>query len=330
MIILPEEILPGLFRLEIPLPDNPLKALNSYVVIGQDRALVIDTGFNRPECLAAMRSGLAELAVDPAGTDFFITHLHADHSGLAATLATETARVWCSAADARDINRIVALAPDDPWWEGMRAFARRNGFPPEEARQAVSRHPGFRLVPERQLAFTAVAEGDRLSIGRYELVCLATPGHTAGHTCLYEPREKILFAGDHLLRDITPNISHWREDGDPLARYLESLARVAALEVALVLPGHRRLFVDCRARAEELIAHHRRRADEVAGLLAAGPLTAYQVAAGMKWDMTYRSWADFPPPQKWFAVGEAIAHLRYLEERGAIGREDRGELIVYR
>ncbi len=329
MITLPEEILPGLFRLEIPLPNNPLKTLNSYVVTGRERNLVVDTGFNRPECLAAMRAGLQELAVDLAGTDFFITHLHADHAGLAATLATDTSRVMCSALDAEVINRVVALTPSDPYWEDLLAFARRNGFPPDEAEEAVRRHPGYRLVPERQIDFTVVAAGDRIAAGSYNFVCVPTPGHTAGHMCLYEPEEKILLAGDHLLRDITPNISHWRTTGNPLADYLASLAKIAGLDVKTVLPGHRRLFDDCRARAEELIAHHHRRAAEVAGLLAAGPLTAYEVAGGMRWDMTYRNWADFPPPQKWFAVGEAIAHLCYLEGQGAIARSESGELIIY-
>ena len=326
---MPEEILPGLFRLEIPLPNNQLKTLNSYVITGPDRNLVVDTGFNRPECLAAMRDGLQELAIDPARTDFFITHLHADHSGLVATLATAASRVWCSAADAKIINNIVALTPSDPYWDDLLAFARRNGFPPAEAEEAVLRHPGYRLVPERRISFATVTSGDLINAGRYRFTCLATPGHTAGHMCLYEPDGKILLAGDHLLRDITPNISHWRPEGNPLADYLASLAVVAGLEVKIVLPGHRRIFADCRARAGELIAHHHRRAGEVAALLAAGPLSAYEVAGGMKWDMTYRSWADFPPPQKWFAVGEAIAHLRYLEGQGAIGRRERDGLIVY-
>lgn len=330
VMTLPEEIRPGLFRLEIPLPNNPLRTLNSYVITGPERNLVVDTGFNRPECLAAMRAGLRELAIDLAKTDFFITHLHADHSGLAATLATGTSRVMCSAADAQIINRIVALTPSDPYWDDVLSFARRNGFPAAEAEEAVLRHPGYRLVPERQIDFTTVAAGDRVPVGRYNFTCLATPGHTAGHMCLYEPAEKILLAGDHLLRDITPNISHWRPTGNPLADYLASLAKVTDLDVKTVLPGHRRLFDDCRARARELVAHHHRRAAEVAGLLAAGPLTAYQIAGGMKWDMTYRRWDDFPPPQKWFAVGEAIAHLCFLEGRGEIGRSERDGLIMYR
>ena len=37
--------------------------------------------------------------------------------------------------------------------------------------------------------------------------------------------------------------------------------------------------------------------------------------------MTYESWALFPIPQKWFATGEAMAHLKYLEEEGKIKAE---------
>ncbi len=82
-----EEIVPNLYRAEIPLPRSPLKWLNSYIVKGGDRFLIIDTGFNRQECLDAMNASLQKLGVDLNKTDFFITHLHADHMGLVGTLA---------------------------------------------------------------------------------------------------------------------------------------------------------------------------------------------------------------------------------------------------
>ena len=89
-----EQILPDFFRIEIPLPNSPLKALNSYLIKNQKRSLIIDTGMNREECLGPMASSLKELDVDLNRTDFFITHLHADHSGLMGTLATETSKVY--------------------------------------------------------------------------------------------------------------------------------------------------------------------------------------------------------------------------------------------
>jgi len=87
-----EELLPDLFRIEIPLPNSPLKHLNSYVIRASERNLVIDTGLNRKECLDAMETGLREIKVDLGKTDFFITHLHADHFGLVGKLVTDTSK----------------------------------------------------------------------------------------------------------------------------------------------------------------------------------------------------------------------------------------------
>jgi glyoxylase-like metal-dependent hydrolase (beta-lactamase superfamily II) len=58
-----EEIVTNLYKIEIPLPESPLKSVNSYVIKSQGRNLIIDTGMNREECLNAMMAGLKELAV---------------------------------------------------------------------------------------------------------------------------------------------------------------------------------------------------------------------------------------------------------------------------
>ena len=52
-----EEILPELFRIEIPLLDSPLKYLNSYVLRSAARNVIVDTGLNRKACLNAMQHG---------------------------------------------------------------------------------------------------------------------------------------------------------------------------------------------------------------------------------------------------------------------------------
>lgn len=86
---------PDIYRIEVPLPNNPLRYLNSYVVRGRDRFLVIDTGFNRPECREALFTGLDSLRVDLARTDLFLTHLHADHTGLVGDFARAGSRISC-------------------------------------------------------------------------------------------------------------------------------------------------------------------------------------------------------------------------------------------
>ncbi|MDD4877240.1 MAG: MBL fold metallo-hydrolase, partial [Dehalococcoidales bacterium] len=99
-----EEILPNLYKIEVPLPHNPLKAINSYVIRAGEQSLIIDTGMNRKECKDVLLAGLEELGVDLQKTDYFITHLHADHLGLVSSLVTDKSIVYFNQPDADWIN----------------------------------------------------------------------------------------------------------------------------------------------------------------------------------------------------------------------------------
>ncbi|MBU2621733.1 MAG: MBL fold metallo-hydrolase [Proteobacteria bacterium] len=310
-----EEILPGLYRIKIPLPESPLKYLNSYVIKSDDRNLIIDTGFNRKECLEAMNNGLREINVDLADCDFFITHLHADHFGLIARLATKTSRIYFSRPDKEIIES----------WEGfepMIEYAGKNGFPENELRTALHQHPGYKYGSDWMPDMSVLEDGETITYGNYCFECVETPGHTLGHICLYEANKKILIAGDHILSDITPNIQCWSDKENPLEKYLASLDKVHKLDVGLVLPGHRRLFKEHRARIDELKQHHEKRAGEILDILKKGSGSAFEVASLMTWDIKFDSWNDFPVAQKWFATGEAISHLRYLEEKHLVIKEN--------
>jgi glyoxylase-like metal-dependent hydrolase (beta-lactamase superfamily II) len=148
--------------------------------------------------------------------------------------------------------------------------------------------------------------------------------------CLYEPTQKILIAGDHILVDITPNIQCWSDNDNPLKNYLISLKKIRLFDIDLTLPAHRRLIKNPNARINQLIDHHHKRLNEVVSILNNGPQHAYQVASRMTWDLDADSWDAFPQAQKWFATGEAIAHLRYLEEEGQTTREVQDNVIRYR
>ena len=158
---------------------------------------------------------------------------------------------------------------------------------------------------------------------------MSTPGHSPGHTSLYEANHKILVAGDHILFDITPNIAHWLEMEDALGQYFASLEKVNALAVQLVLTGHRRLVHDLPRRVRELQEHHGRRLNEVLVALGDGAKDVLQIAPHIKWDITAKTWEEFPPPQKWFAFGETMAHVRYLEANGKVRRKSQNGVIKY-
>jgi glyoxylase-like metal-dependent hydrolase (beta-lactamase superfamily II) len=311
-----EEVRPDLFRVEVPLPNSPLRFLNAYVIRSSDRNLIVDTGLNRKECLDAMSHALHQLEIEPGKTDFFITHFHADHFALLSKLVTGTSRVFFNRPEAELIEAATG-------WERMTAGALKNGFPEEELRAAIQSHPGRQFGSEWIPELRIQQDGDRITVGDYRFQCVSTPGHSMGHTCLYEPGKKILVAGDHILVDITPNIQCWVDRQNPLEDYLASLDKVMDLEIDLVLPGHRRIITDHRGRIAELKEHHQARLREIVSILSGEPKTAYEVASRMTWDLDCRSWEEFPRAQKWFATGEAIAHLRYLQRSGSILQSDR-------
>ncbi len=320
---MPEELYPGLFRLKIPLPKSPLKYLNSYIIKGKARSLVVDTGLNRDVCKQAMMDGLKDLGISLDTIDLFITHLHADHFGLVSQLAGGNTKIYFNKPDSEIIENWQGFEP-------MIRYAGKNGFPESELRQALNQHPGFKYGTGWVPGLSIINDGDRLEAGSYKFTCIQTPGHTQGHTCLYEPEHRFLIAGDHLLYDITPNIQCWSDELNPLKDYIESLDKVYNLEVKQVLPGHRNLFSCFRSRVVELKQHHFSRIEEVAGILGRnGPLNAYEAASKMSWDISAETWEDFPVAQKWFATGEAIAHLRYLEEERRIRRSVRDDVIRF-
>ncbi|QGU00229.1 MBL-fold metallo-hydrolase superfamily [Candidatus Syntrophocurvum alkaliphilum] len=309
-----------LYKIEIPLPNNPLKSLNSYVIKSKDRNLLIDTGMNREECITAMEQALEQLEIDLNITDIFITHLHSDHTGLVPYLAKENSRVYCSRVDAAYIN-------SSGNWQGMLGYALKNGFPADE--DTILKHPGYKYAPGSKIDFTIVKEKDEIIIGDYKFTCISTPGHTRGHMCLYEPYKKILVSGDHILYKITPNISLWTDEDDPLKDYLASLEKTRKLNVDLVLPAHRMIFNDLNKRVEELKDHHNKRLRDIMAVIKDNTLNAFQVASKINWDLSYSDWNEFPTPQKWFATGEVISHLKYLENRGMVKRSLVNDKLAY-
>ena len=154
-----------------------------------------------------------------------------------------------------------------------------------------------------------------LEAGGFRLQALLMPGHTPGQMCFWMEREGIMFLGDHVLFDITPNITAWPSLPDALGAYLENLDRIRAYAPVRALPGHRESG-DLALRVDQLKEHHCRRLEEALKAVRDHPgAGAYELAGYMTWKIRAKSWADFPVAQKWFAVGECMSHLDRLWPR---------------
>ena len=191
---------------------------------------------------------------------------------------------------------------------------------PEPVLDAMFVHnPSPIMLPE---VFDAepVQPGDLLEYGGHRLVCLPSNGHSPGHMSLYDAENEIIFLGDHVLFDITPNIVLWNKKDDALGQYIENLRVVQQLPVKLALPAHRTAgCVPLGERIEQLIQHHMRRTEEILSIIQQETgLTTYQISSRMKWNIVADCWDDFPASQKYFAMCECMAHLQYMCIRGMI------------
>lgn len=160
-----------------------------------------------------------------------------------------------------------------------------------------------------------VLHGAVIDLGDLAVQCIHTPGHALGHMVLYLPHEQLLFTGDHILFDITPNISIWGNVPHSLEDYLSSLEKIRALSVRAAFPAHRHGEKSIYQRIDELQNHHKERLGEILRTVEEHPgATAYQLAGMITWSARGLGWAQFPPHQKWFAMGETLAHLYFLAD----------------
>lgn len=312
----PQEILEGLWTFPIVLPDNPLKWLNCYIIKGAPggRNLLIDTGFKRPECQSTLFEGMAALDIRPEETDVFLTHTHSDHAGNAATLESMGCRIMMS-----EIDYQLYMTECRINWTGTDARILSEGMP-KELLDAIHSTDPTKVFQSSMFTPDLVHEGDTFTYGSYTLQCILTPGHTPGHMCLYESEKKVMFLGDHVLFDISPNICYWAEAENSLGMYLESLHKIRNYDVEYALPAHRNTSsLTMQQRIDQLLEHHERRLNETVRIIQKdGPINAYQLAGKMTWRIRAKNWDEFPQNQKWFATCETLAHLDYLISQNKI------------
>lgn len=312
----------NIYSFVIPLPENPLKWLNTYVIRTRERNLLVDTGFRRPECFQALIDGMAALGIHAEDTDVFLTHLHSDHTGNTASLQRLGCRIIMGETDRK------LLIESHRAQRELRML--REGMPDDVLVQVRANNPATLYAPE-EFTCTEVENGSRLTYGAYTLTCIQAPGHTPGHMCLYDSEKQIMFLGDHILFDISPNITYWVNRPDSLGDYLESLKKFADIDIKLALPAHRTQgCVSTRERAFQLMKHHEDRLEETLNACAGRGVPAYEIAGRISWAIRARSWDEFPPGQKWFAMGETLAHLDRLVLLGKLRRiTDEDGIVKY-
>jgi glyoxylase-like metal-dependent hydrolase (beta-lactamase superfamily II) len=299
------------------MPASPLRYVIVYALELPDGVAIVDAGWPSDEAWHALVRGLAQTGHEIASVRaVLVTHMHADHHGLAERVRRESgAWIGMHRLDAevlldhgKDPEVLVAR---------VQAWMAARGAPPEDAAEMSGE-------PAAQAKFLAMAQpdryiedGDEVLGPSWRLRAVWTPGHTPGHLCFADPDGRFFLSGDHVLPRISPNVVHAPESGDdPLGDYLGSLARTAELRADEVLPAHEWRFTGLRERCVELAGHHDERLGEVYAVVRDAPgSSTFAVASAVTWS---RPWDQTRFFMRRAAVGETLAHLTLLANRGAL------------
>ena len=307
-----ERVLPGVFRLRLPLPWPGVPHCNAWAVRAGDGFVLFDTGMHQPGSLAQLERALAMCGLRLEQARLVVcTHAHSDHYGQAASVVE---RAGCELWMHPNYEHMRRMAEDpEALWQRRIEVARQSGVPEEPLRryaaERAARGSGIAAViePDRPLLPGLVIETD---LGEWTVH--ETPGHAPSHVCLFQPERRLLISGDHLLGRISLYFDYGYTP-DPAGEFLSSLDTVERLGARLCLAGHGRTFTDVHAHIRANRELVQERLDAVTSAVSSQPLTAFEIVPHVYGSALSQQNAHW-------LLSKILAYLTHLEKLGAVKR----------
>jgi glyoxylase-like metal-dependent hydrolase (beta-lactamase superfamily II) len=272
-----EKVLPGIWRLRLPLPWPGVPHCNAWALAAGDGIVLVDTGMHEPGSDMHLHRALDQARLRLEHVRLVVcTHAHVDHCGQAPPIAERAGcEVWMHPNRA---HHTASTADPEQALQQRLEIARQSGVPEaplrrwaEHRREQGTGQAGT-LKVDRDLTEGDTVESD---LGTWQVI--ETPGHAPSHICLYQPERRLLISGDHLLGRVSLYFDHGYTP-DPVGEFLASLDKVARLDARLALSGHGRPFTDVPGHIEANRALVATRLEAVQAALDERPGTAYELA----------------------------------------------------
>ena len=307
-----ERVLPGVWRLRLPLPWPGVPHCNAWAVAAGDGIVLVDTGMHEPGSLGHLEEALRQVGLRLEHVRLVVcTHAHSDHCGQAPVIAE---RAGCEVWMHPNHEHFTAQASDpDAAFARRIEVARQSGVPERplrewaEQRRSAGMGLSGELRADRDLVPGVVVETD---LGPWEVH--ETPGHAPSHVVLHQPGHRLLLSGDHVLGRASLYFDYGWTD-DPVGEFLASLDATAALDVRLILSGHGRPVTDLAGHVEAARSMTHERLDAVATRVGEGEATAYDIARDVYGEL-------FGAASAGWLMTMTLCFLRHLEVTGRARR----------
>jgi glyoxylase-like metal-dependent hydrolase (beta-lactamase superfamily II) len=326
----------GVYQIKIDVP-FAVKYVCVYLFKLGDKLVLIDSGLNLGNWQKKFLEAIKELKIDAREIDYcFITHIHIDHIGLAKKL--------------KELNPNMKILMHDITyellkWETNRANLEdlkkqaskiaeqmvKYGISKEQGKRVIqffTYWPQFLIYQEPDII---LHDGD-IILDKLEVIW--TPGHSFGHICVFNRRNKYLFSGDHILSRITPHIGNFVVNeflhqkyrdfdfNNILKYYLSSLDKIDKLNPKIIFPAHQEVIFDPHERILAIKEHHQNRLKELLDLIKGEPLNPFQISQ-------IHFGTDLDEINSYMALSEVLGHLLYLESEGKARKEEKNGVYYY-
>jgi len=300
----------NIYKIVLPIP-FPLKTMNVYFIDEAPRTLV-DAGIKTEASFDTLKKGLETIGYGLDSIErILITHGHIDHYGQAKRLSSFSgAPIYIHP---KEYGRIRSIIHSLGY---LKSILMRNGAPEALVNGAIQFIESAQNMADPLEEAFFLNDGDAISFISMTWKTLLLPGHSPGLICFHWPEKKILFTGDHLLKEITPNpVLNVPEYRLPfrypsLKDYLTSLEEVEKLDISLLLPGHGEEVHDMKGLIQKIFAHHKERMERILLSLSHGEKTTFEVAMDL--------FPGVPPFEIFLGISEAVGHLDILKEKGIV------------
>ncbi len=275
-----EQLAQDIYQIRIPTP-FAVGDVNVYVIKG-DTLTLVDVGPLTEEAWDVLRQGVESCGFRLQDIEqVVLTHHHVDHCGL-----LERVRALTGARTMAHPLAVPYVEFDEEFMDFHDRFFfelyQESGVPQEKLSVITKFHQRVMRFSQKS-SIDIHLKHEQFLPGLPEWQVLYTPGHSQSQLSLYRARDRVMIAGDHIIKHVSSNAfiepprDHSRSRALTLVQYRTALEMCMDMDIEAVYSGHGEIVTNHRELIAYRLQRNWERTDTLRRLLHDGEKTAYEL-----------------------------------------------------